>query len=97
MTAQPIGHDLDPDDPAEILRVLPAEYHDHFLAEYGEALDRARRPEEYRTLTELLHLWRLRAAAYSDPGYAARLAAARAGDWAGAVPLEELIADRPSG
>jgi hypothetical protein len=97
MTAQQIGHDPDPDDPAEILRVLPPDYQGSFLAEYSEALDRARRPEEYRALTGLLHLWRLRAVAYSDPGYAARLAAARAGNWAVAVPLEELIADRPRG
>lgn len=96
MTAQPIGHDPGPEDPAEILRVLPTEYHRHFLSEYCEALGRARRPEEYRVLTELLHLWRLRAVAYSDPDYAARLAAARAGDWAGAVTLEELTAKRPS-
>jgi hypothetical protein len=94
-TAQQIGHD--PNDPAEILRVLPPDCHGSFLAEYSEALYRARRPEEYRALTELLHLWRLRAVAYSEPGYVARLATARAGDWAGVVPLEELIADRPSG
>ncbi|MGQ0464474.1 MAG: DUF6247 family protein [Sporichthyaceae bacterium] len=97
MTAQPIGHQPDLDDPAEILRVLPAEHHAYFLGEYREAVDRAHRPEEYRALTELLRLWRLRAVAYSDPGYAARLAAAKAGDWVGSVPLEDLIADRPAG
>lgn len=35
----------------------------------------ARRPEHYHELHHLLRLWRLRAAAYSDPGFAARLAA----------------------
>jgi hypothetical protein len=42
-----------------------------------------RRPENYRELHHLLRVWRLRAVAYSDSGYAARLLAvqdpARAG------------------
>jgi hypothetical protein len=33
MTAQP-AEDYDPDDPVEALRVLPARFHEQFLAEY---------------------------------------------------------------
>ena len=33
MNAQPV-HEPDPDDPVEILRVLPAWFHDQFLREY---------------------------------------------------------------
>ena len=35
MTAQP-SHDYGPDDPVEILHVLPARFHEQFLAEYAE-------------------------------------------------------------
>ncbi len=78
MTAHPAS-DFDPDDPVEILQVLPAEYHAQFLAEYETAVDRARRPEQFRRLHDLLRLWRLRAIAYSDPGYDARMEAASHG------------------
>lgn len=73
MTAQPVD-DYDPDDPVEILRVLPGGFHGQFLAEYDAAVADARRPEQYRELHHLLRLWRLRAVAYADPGYAGRLA-----------------------
>jgi Family of unknown function (DUF6247) len=76
MTAQ-LVHDDDPDDPVEILRVLPIKFHQRFLAEYAAAVASARRPERYRELHHLLRLWRLRAAAYSDPGFEVRLAAAQ--------------------
>jgi hypothetical protein len=62
MTAQS-ADDLDPDDPLEILRVLPARFHEQFLAEYDAAVAGARRPEEYRRLHRLLRLWRLSAVA----------------------------------
>jgi hypothetical protein len=42
MSAQPV-HEPDPDDPVEILRVLPARFHDQFLAEYYEAASEAAR------------------------------------------------------
>jgi Family of unknown function (DUF6247) len=74
MTAQPVD-DYDPDDPVEILRALPARFHEQFLAEYDLAVAGARRPEQYRELHHLLRLWRLRAVAYSDPGYETRLQA----------------------
>src|ERR1022692_2391881 len=41
MSAQPV-HEPDPDDPVEILRVLPERFHDQFLAEYYEAAGRSR-------------------------------------------------------
>ncbi|MGQ0466913.1 MAG: DUF6247 family protein [Sporichthyaceae bacterium] len=96
MTALPVHSAPGPDDPAEILRMLPAEYHAAFLAEYAEAVEGARRPEQFRELTTLLRFWYLRAVAYSDPGYADRLATARAGDTVGDVPLEQLVARRPT-
>jgi hypothetical protein len=91
MSAQPV-HDYDPDDPVEILSVLPASYHEQFLAEYDAAAASARRPDQYRQLHQMLRLWRLRAAAYSDPGFDARLESARtgSGDW---TPVEQIIPD----
>jgi hypothetical protein len=95
MTAQPVD-EYDPDDPVEILRVLPVRFHEQFLAEYDLAVAGARRPEQYRELHHLLRLWRLRAVAYSDPGYEAGLQAAqdaaRAGRWDG-TPIEEIVPD----
>jgi Family of unknown function (DUF6247) len=71
-------------------------FHEQFLAEYDLAVAGARRPEQYRELRHLLRLWRLRAVAYSDPGYEVRLQAvrdaARAGR-RGGTPIEELVPD----
>jgi hypothetical protein len=95
MTAQPVD-DYDPDDPVEILRALPARFHEQFLAEYDLAVAGARRPEQYRELHHLLRLWRLRAVAYSDPGYEGRLQAVRDAARAGrrnGTPIEELVPD----
>jgi Family of unknown function (DUF6247) len=86
--------DYDPDDPVEILRVLPSRFHEQFLAEYDSAVANARRPEHYRELHQLLRLWRLRAAAYSDPGYEARLQAVRDAVHTGrrdGTPIEEIV------
>jgi hypothetical protein len=87
-------HDLD--DPVEILRILPGEFHEQFLAEYDTAVTAARQPDQYRGLRHLLRLWRLRAVAYSDPGYAARLQAiedaVRTGRRDG-TPIEEVVPD----
>jgi hypothetical protein len=85
VTAHPVDdHDPDdPDDPVKILAVLPGAYHAQFLAEYTAAVEGARRPEQFRQLQELLRLWRLRAVAYSSPGYEERLAAACHGRAAG--------------
>jgi hypothetical protein len=94
MTAQASGDDRDLDDPSEILGRLPRQYHAQFRAEYAVAVEQARRPEQYRMLHQLLRLWRLRAAAYSDPGYAERLAGIK-GDPAAEVPAEQLIVGWP--
>jgi hypothetical protein len=71
--------------------VLPGRYHAQFRAEYLAAAQAAQLPEEYGALHTLLRRWRLRALAYSDPGYEARKEAARtgAGTW---VPAWEVIA-----
>jgi hypothetical protein len=76
VTAQS-AREYDPDDPVEILRILPSRFHDQFLAGYDAAVTGARRPEHYHELHHLLRLWRLRAVAYSAPGFAARLQAVR--------------------
>lgn len=94
MTASPVDA-LDTDDPVQILRVLPGEYHRQFLAEYEAAMDGARRPEEFRRLHDLLRLWRLRAIAYSGPGYEDRMASARDGSAGGFSPAEEVIPGWP--
>ncbi|MGH3159025.1 MAG: DUF6247 family protein [Streptosporangiaceae bacterium] len=88
MTAQP-AYETDPDDPVEIMRILPEEFHSQFRAEYAVAVEGARHLEQYRRLQGVLRLWRLRAMAYSDPGYAGRLAAAD--DHTGAIPARQLI------
>jgi hypothetical protein len=96
MSAQPV-HEYDPDDPVEILRVLPERLHEQFLAEYGAAAEGARRVEGYRALHDLLRLWRLTAIAHSDPGFEARLErareAARTGSTEGWVPIEDIVPD----
>ena len=94
MTVHPVA-DHDPDNTVEILAVLPEGSHAQFLAEYTAAVEGARRPEQFRQLLELLRLWRLRAVAYSGPGYEERLAAARHGRAAGIAPAEQVIPGWP--
>ncbi len=91
MGAQPV-QEFDPDDPMEIMRVLPARYHEQFLADYDAAAASARRPGQYRGLHQMLRLWRLRAAAYSGPGFEARLEAARSAPGHG-TPVQDVVAD----
>lgn len=91
MTAQPVDDD-DPDDPVGILQVLPARFHEQFLAEYDAAVDGAKRPEQYRHLHHVLRLWRLRAAAYSDPAYEASVESVRA-DSLDLTPIEQVVPD----
>jgi hypothetical protein len=77
MSAQPV-HEPDPDDPVEILRVLPARFRDQFLREYyGAAAGAARQVGGYSQLRDVLRLWRLTAVAHSDPGFSGRLTAMR--------------------
>jgi hypothetical protein len=96
VTAHP-AYDGDPDDPVEILHALPEEHHAQFRSEYAAAVDGARRPEQFHQLQELLRLWRLRAVAYSSPGYGGRLADARAGGAADSAPAEQVIPGWPGG
>jgi hypothetical protein len=60
------------------------------------AVANARRPEHYRELHHLLRLWRLRAAAYADPGYEGRLQAmqdAVRGGRRDGTPIEDAVPD----
>ncbi len=91
MSAQPV-QGSDADDPMEIMRVLPACYHGQFLADYDAAAASARRPDQYHELHQMLRLWRLRAAAYSDPDFEARLEAARSAPGDG-TPIEDAVPD----
>ena len=99
MSAQPV-HEPDPDDPVEILRVLPERFHDQFLAEYYEAAsEAARQVDGYRQLHDLLRRWRLSAAAYSAPGFGERLQAVQeavqVGSLERSVPIEEVVPGWP--
>ena len=96
MTAHP-AYDSDPDDPVEILHILPEEHHAQFRAEYAAAVDGARRPKQFHQLQEMLRPWRLRAVAYTSPGYHERLTDAPEGHASDAVPAAQLIASWPSG
>lgn len=93
-------HEADPDDPVEILRVLPVRLHDQFLHEYyAAAALAARQVGGYRQLHEVLRLWRLVAVSQSDPGFEGRLAAVReavaAGSLEGTVPIEDVVRGWP--
>jgi hypothetical protein len=95
VTAQSAA-EYDPDDLVEILRVLPDRFHEQFLAEYDAAVTGARRPEQYHELHHLPRLWRLRAAAYADPGFVTRLAAVEDAVATGrreGTPIEEVVPD----
>jgi Family of unknown function (DUF6247) len=85
MTAHPL-HEDNPDDPVDILRILPEECHAQFIGDYEDAVRSARRPEQFRALREQRRLWRLRAVAYYSPGYSDRPAAAREGKPADFAP-----------
>jgi hypothetical protein len=65
------------DGPAEILALLPQRWHEQFLGECRAALEAAHDVRQWRYLAEMLTRWRLRAAAYSDPGFEAAAQAAR--------------------
>lgn len=76
MSAQPAS---EPgwDGPAEILALLPQRWHEQFLSEYRAALEAAHDVRRWRYLAEMLNRWRLRATAYSDPGFEAAAQVAR--------------------
>ena len=89
MAAQPMQRS--PDDPSEILRQLPGKWHEQFLAEYHGALDAAHEIWRFQELRQVLRLWRLRAVAYSDPGYEQALQATREGRDEEFVPADQVI------
>lgn len=89
MTAQPMQSS--PEDPSEILRLLPAKWHEQFLAEYHGALDAAHEVWRFQQLRDVLHLWQLRAVAYSDPAFEAALQATRDNQADEFVPAEQAI------
>ncbi|MEV4252802.1 DUF6247 family protein [Spirillospora sp. NPDC049652] len=76
-------------DPSEILRMLPERWHEAFLTDYREALEAAHEVWRWRQLRDLLHLWRLRAAAYSTPGFDASVEEAWTADPEDLHPLPE--------
>jgi hypothetical protein len=89
MTAEPIRS---PEyDPAEILRALPENWHEEFLADYHGALEAAHEVWRFQQLRDVLHLWRLRAIAVSDPTFEARAEAAREGRSDEFFPAENVI------
>jgi hypothetical protein len=57
------------DDPAAIFDVLPPSHRSQFRTEYDQALDAAHDLERFKQVRSLLRQWRLRAIAYSRPGY----------------------------
>jgi hypothetical protein len=57
------------EDPAAIFELLPPTHRSQFRAEYDQALDAAHDLERFKQVRSLLRQWRLRAVAYSRPGY----------------------------
>lgn len=78
-----------PEDLGEILRLLPSQWHEQFLAESRSALDAARDVSRFLKLRDVLNLWRLRAAAYSGPGFEEAMQAARDDRAEEFVPAEQ--------
>lgn len=89
MTARP--RQSSADDPGEILRLLPARWHEQFLGEYHGALDAAHEVWRFQELCDVLQLWRLRAVAYSDAGFDQALQATREDRADEFVPVEQAI------
>jgi hypothetical protein len=72
MTAEhlePVGPQDPGEDPAAIFELLPASHRPQFRAEYDQAIDAAHDLERFKQVRSLLRQWRLRAIAYSRPGY----------------------------
>jgi hypothetical protein len=89
MSAEPVQAE-DPNDPAVILRDLPARERAQFLRQYREAVDAAHDPASYQQLQRLLHVWRLTVIAAGQPGYYEVLEAVRGGT-ARTIPADEAI------
>lgn len=80
----------DPLDPERILRVLPEQERETFLAQYQRAVDDARDPAGWKDLRRFLRLWALRAIAVAQPGYYEARDAARNGTGDGML-LEQAL------
>ncbi|MFC6161275.1 DUF6247 family protein [Kribbella jiaozuonensis] len=93
MTAQPMQSS--PEDPSEILRLLPARWHEQFLSEYHSALDAAHEVWRFQQLRDVLQLWRMRAVAYSAPGFDEAMQATREDRTDEFVPAEQAIPGWP--
>lgn len=63
----PLRFEHEPDDPNEILQLLPAEQREEFTQEYQVALRAASEPDCYAELRSTLWKWRLRAVTPSGP------------------------------
>lgn len=57
--------------------MLPEQWHQQFLSDYHGALDAAHEVWRYQQLKDVLHLWSLRAVAFSNPGFEDAAQAAR--------------------
>ena len=89
MTAEPLHHAED--DPAGIMRALPERWHEQFLSEYHSALDAAHEVWRFQQLRELLRVWRLHAAAVSDPDFDRAEQAVREGRREEFVSMEDAF------
>jgi hypothetical protein len=93
MTAQPLHHQEDPQDPQVILRDLPQREREEFLRQYQAAVDAARRDvSRYKDLRQLLRHWSLVVVATNLPEYYENLDAVRGGT-ATTVPAHEAVPD----
>lgn len=88
MTAQPV--DSSAEDPEQILRLLPQAWHGQFLDDYHQALDAAHEVWRFQHLRDVLHLWHLRAVAYSKPGFDEALQAVRENRAEEFTPAEQI-------
>jgi hypothetical protein len=92
MVAAPLpGLPEDREDPRVILRDLPERERELFLAQYAEAIDRARQPAGFAELRRFLHDWSIRVIAVNSPGYYEAIAAVRRGE--PGIPAEDVFPD----
>ena len=95
MTVEPISPFEDTPDPRGILRALPTQEREGFLAIYREAVDGARDPEGWDYLRRVLRAWSARAFAVRQPGFYEAEEAAPNGTGEGML-LEDYIRIRRS-
>jgi hypothetical protein len=91
LPVEPPSAEPDPLDPARILRALPDQERETFLAGYRRELDTARDPDGWRELRRFLRLWAFRAIAMAQPGYFEAREAARSGSSRGGLLLDDAM------